>query len=95
MIGLGGGSLAKCNRHLPSTHLTVVEIDANVIALQRISDSSDGTDLRVITATKPAMSQPGRFRGISDVLLVDAYDRNGISRSVQHLSSSSTPPHTR
>ncbi len=35
MIGLGGGSLVKfCNRHLPTTHVTVVEIDANVIALR-------------------------------------------------------------
>lgn len=35
MIGLGGGSLAKyCYRHFPSTRITVVEIDADVIALR-------------------------------------------------------------
>ena len=35
MIGLGGGSLAKfCYRNLPATRLTVVEIDADVIALR-------------------------------------------------------------
>ena len=35
MIGLGGGSLVKfCHRHLPSTRMTVVEIDAHVIALR-------------------------------------------------------------
>lgn len=35
MIGLGGGSLAKfCHRHLPSTRMTVIEINASVIALR-------------------------------------------------------------
>ena len=35
MIGLGGGSLAKfCYRHLPNARLTVVEINADVIALR-------------------------------------------------------------
>jgi Spermine/spermidine synthase domain len=35
MIGLGGGSLVKfCHRHLPTTHITTVEIDAQVIALR-------------------------------------------------------------
>lgn len=35
MIGLGGGSLAKfCYRHLPATRITVVELDADVIALR-------------------------------------------------------------
>ena len=35
MIGLGGGSLAKfCYRHLPRSQITVVEINADVIALR-------------------------------------------------------------
>ena len=35
MIGLGGGSLAKfCYRHLPRSHITVVEINEDVIALR-------------------------------------------------------------
>ena len=35
MIGLGGGSLPKfCYRHLPETQITVIEIDARVIALR-------------------------------------------------------------
>ncbi|HJV68162.1 transferase [Ideonella sp.] len=35
MIGLGGGSLAKfCHRHLPDTHIQVVEINPHVIALR-------------------------------------------------------------
>jgi len=32
MVGLGGGSLAKfCYKHLPDTHITVVEINPHVI----------------------------------------------------------------
>jgi spermidine synthase len=35
MIGLGGGSLAKyCHRILPNTKITVLEVDADVIALR-------------------------------------------------------------
>ena len=35
MLGLGGGSLAKfCYRNLPKTRITVVEIDADVIAMR-------------------------------------------------------------
>ena len=35
MIGLGGGSLAKyCYRKLPATRITVLELDADVIALR-------------------------------------------------------------
>jgi spermidine synthase len=35
MVGLGGGSIAKyCHLHLPHTHLTVVEISEDVIALR-------------------------------------------------------------
>ena len=35
MVGLGGGSLLKfCHRHLPRCRITVLEIDADVIALR-------------------------------------------------------------
>jgi spermidine synthase len=85
MIGLGGGSLVKfCNRHLPSTHVTVVEIDANVIALRtHFRIPPDGTDLRVIHGDG-ARYVAGLVDSADfpDVLLVDAYDRNGISRSI-------------
>jgi spermidine synthase len=85
MIGLGGGSLAKfCSRHLPATHVTVVEIDANVIALRaHFRIPPDGADLRVVHGDGAryvaGLAEPDEF---PDVLLVDAYDRNGISRSI-------------
>jgi spermidine synthase len=85
MIGLGGGSLVKfCNRHLPSTHVTVVEIDANVIALRaHFQIPPDGADLRVIHGDGARyvadLSDSAEY---PDVLLVDAYDRDGISRSI-------------
>jgi spermidine synthase len=35
IIGLGGGSLVKyCYRHLPTTRITAVEIDSDVLALR-------------------------------------------------------------
>jgi len=85
MLGLGGGSLVKfCNRHLPSTHVTAVEIDANVIALRdHFKIPPDGTDLRNVHG------DGARFvadlvddEELPDVMLVDAYDRNGISPSI-------------
>jgi spermidine synthase len=85
MIGLGGGSLVKfCNRHLPATHVTVVEIDANVIALRSyFRIPPDGTDLRVIHGDGARyVAGLADSRDFPDVLLVDAYDRNGMSRSI-------------
>ena len=85
MIGLGGGSLVKfCNRHLPSTHITAIEIDANVIALRsHFKIPPDGTDLRVIHGDGARyVADLVDVAEFPDVLLVDAYDRNGISPSI-------------
>ncbi len=85
MIGLGGGSLVKfCNRYLPATHVTALEIDANVIALRsHFNIPPDGTDLQVIHGDGARyvadLADAGQY---PDVLLVDAYDRNGISPSI-------------
>jgi spermidine synthase len=85
MIGLGGGSLVKfCNRHLPSTHVTAIEIDANVIALrEHFKIPTDGKDLRVIHGDGARhVADLIDATEFPDVLLVDAYDRNGISPSI-------------
>jgi spermidine synthase len=85
MIGLGGGSLVKfCHRHLPSTHVTAVEIDANVIALrEHFRIPPDGDGLRVVHGDGARVVADLVHGGeIHDVLLVDAYDRNGLSPSI-------------
>ena len=85
MIGLGGGSLVKfCSRHLPSTHVTAVEIDANVIALrEHFKIPPDGAGLRIVHGDGARfVADLVDTDGLPDVLLVDAYDRNGISPSI-------------
>ncbi len=85
MIGLGGGSLVKfCNRHLPETHVAVVEIDANVIALRsHFEIPPDGDRLQVIHGDGARhVADLADTEQFPDVLLVDAYDRNGISPSI-------------
>lgn len=85
MLGLGGGSLVKfCRRHLPDTRLTVVEIDAAVIAMrEQFAIPPDDDALRVVHADAAAYVADRLQAGeCTDVLLVDAYDRRGMARSV-------------
>ena len=74
MIGLGGGSLVRFfARHLPRTELTVVEINADVIALRdRFALPPDGPRLRIVHAdgARWVSATTQRF----DVLLIDAFD---------------------
>ncbi len=76
MIGLGGGSLPKyCHRHLPSTGLTVVEINPHVIALRETFHVPDDERLRVVCADGAAFvahSEP-----LWPVLLVDGFTYEG------------------
>lgn len=77
MIGLGGGSLAKyCYRNLPSTRITVVEIDADVIALrEEFMIPPDDDRFQVIHA------DGARFIDCAkqdvDVLLLDGFNASG------------------
>lgn len=85
MIGLGGGSLVKyCHRHLPSTRLTVIEIDAHVIALRsHFQIPPDDARLHVIHGDGSAyVAAMARSNQRADVLLVDAFDRQGIATVV-------------
>ena len=85
MIGLGGGSLVKfCRRHLPETRLTVVEIDATVIGLRsHFHVPPDDEWLRVVHADGAQyLAGMANSAERADVLLVDAYDRDGLARSV-------------
>lgn len=85
MIGLGGGSLAKfCHRHLPSTRMTVIEINAGVIALRsHFQIPRDDSRLRVIEGDGSAyIAAMARSNQSTHVLLVDAFDRRGIAKAV-------------
>ena len=77
MIGLGGGSLAKyCSKYLPEASITAVEIDPNVIA---IGDQffMPPEDDRFGIVCEDGAAFVKRDAGTCDVLLVDAFDKNG------------------
>ena len=97
MVGLGGGSLPKfCYRYLRKTQITVVEIDAAVIALRdefcvppddhRFHIVHDDGAHYISTLTDPI-----------DVVLVDAFDPIGIAPSLAdshfyaHVASQLSP----
>lgn len=82
MLGLGGGSLAKfCYRHLPTTHITAVEIDADVIAFRdQFMLPPDDSRLRVLHADGAHYLQQTKTK--TDVVMIDAFDRDGFSKSV-------------
>lgn len=85
MIGLGGGSLAKfCHHHLPSTRITVIEIDAQVIALRsHFHIPADDARLSVIHGDGAAyVAALARSNQSTEVLLVDAFNRQSIAREV-------------
>jgi spermidine synthase len=79
LLGLGGGSLAKfCYRHLASAHITVLEIDPNVLALrEEFQVPPDNDRFRVVQGDGVAYISGRAPR--EDVILVDACDRNGLS----------------
>jgi spermidine synthase len=79
MLGLGGGSLAKfCYRRLPSTAITTVELNPDVIALREAfripADDARFRVIRADSASYIAGVGPGK-----DVILADACDRNGVA----------------
>ena len=85
IVGLGGGSLVKyCHRHLQTTQVTTVEIDADVIALRsQFFVPPDDERLKVVHADGAehvaAMGERGER---TDAILVDAYDHTGIAKAV-------------
>jgi len=79
LLGLGGGSLAKfCYRCLPSSIITVLEIDPDVLALrEEFRVPSDNDRFRVLQGD--GVSYVAGKGPSKDVILVDAYDRNGVA----------------
>ncbi len=82
MIGLGGGSLPKfCYRHLPRSRITVVEISEDVIALrEEFCVPKDDERFRVIHDDGARFIE--RLDERMDVLLIDAFDADGIALSL-------------
>lgn len=82
LIGLGGGSLIKfCYYQMPSTQLTAIELDPNVIAFRdAFLLPPDGPRLQVLQ-TDGARYIEEAEKGI-DVLLVDAFDKTGFAPSL-------------
>jgi spermidine synthase len=82
MIGLGGGSLAKfCYRHLPRSRITVVEINEDVIAMrEEFCIPKDNDRFRVIHDDGARYVE--RLDEKMDVLLIDAFDADGIALSL-------------
>ena len=78
LIGLGGGSLVKyCYRNLPQCRITVLEINADVIAMRgQFMLPPDDERLQVIHCD--AVSHLQQHSYDADVLLLDAYDENGL-----------------
>jgi len=81
LLGLGGGSLAKfCHRHLPHTDLSAVEINPYVIALRdAFLVPRDDQRFRVVEGDAADFVAGAREL---DVLLLDAYDRDGLAPSL-------------
>lgn len=86
MIGLGGGSLAKyCHRILPDTSITVLEIDANVIALRdSFAVPSDGERFTVLHAD--AKDYIAAIDAKVDVILHDGFDADGLAPKLNTTS---------
>lgn len=82
MIGLGGGSLAKfCHRHLPATRITVVEIDARVIALRdEFHVPPDDERFRVVC--DDGAHYISHLGARVDAILIDAFDEAGVAPSL-------------
>jgi len=89
IIGLGGGSLVKyCHRYLPSTRVTAVEINPDVLALRsQFLVPPDDDRLTVILADGADHVAQMADRGERiNAILVDAYDHAGIAGAVVERS---------
>jgi spermidine synthase len=83
MLGLGGGSLAKyCHRHLAGARITVVEIDPHIVAFRDqflVPPDQPGFEVVLADAAEYVRQRPAREL---DVVVVDAFDRDGASPSI-------------
>ena len=83
VVGLGGGSLPKfCYAHMPLCQITVVEIDPYVIAFRnQFLIPADNERFRIIHDDAAKYIEHCNCR--PDVILMDAFDRDGFSASIE------------
>jgi spermidine synthase len=80
LVGLGGGSLAKfCHHYLPTARITVVESDAEVIALRSHFAVPEDARLEIVQAD--AADYLPACDGQFDAILLDGCDADGIAPS--------------
>jgi spermidine synthase len=93
MIGLGGGSMAKCcHRHLPHADITIVEINPHVIALRdRFYIPEDDHRFRVLC--EDGADYVARAPERTDVLIVDGFNMDGQppSYAVRYFTTMAIP----
>lgn len=78
-IGLGGGSLAKyMHAYCPEIISTVVEINPNIIQVARNQFYVPENDARLQVIEGDGLQYLAEHAGNADVLLIDAFDSNGI-----------------
>ncbi len=84
MLGLGGGSLVKyCYRHLPLARTTVLEIDPQILAFrEQFLVPPDDARLQVLLGDAALYLRLRDCREQPDVVMIDAFDRDGFSASV-------------
>lgn len=88
MLGLGGGSLAKfCHRHVGSARISVVEIDPRVIAFRgEFEVPADDARLQIRQGDgADAVIESLGWEEKPDVIMMDAFDRHGLSGSVNSM----------
>lgn len=82
MIGLGGGSLAKyCHRKLPSSRITVIELDSDVIRLRdKFVIPDDNQRFQIIHAD--AADYLAAIDHQVDIILHDGFTADGLAPSL-------------
>lgn len=82
MLGVGGGSLVKyCYRHLLPSRITAIEIDPDILAF-RDQFMLPPDDMRLQILLNDAADYLRGNNPDADVILIDAFDRDGFSSSV-------------
>jgi spermidine synthase len=78
-IGLGGGSLPKyIYAYCPEFFTRVIEINPRIIQIARSQFEVPGNDERLEVLEGDGLQYLAEHTGTADVLLIDAFDSNGI-----------------